>query len=488
VLAADNTAQLCSRCYRDQRDQLRTPPAQLSDAFFETAEFRAAFDSQHIGKVLRAYRNHPRHLQLYGKALNQELLGRWLGLTQAQVSKLENGKPEQNLEVLRSYATILHLPRHMLWFLFPGDNGFERSEENPVRPVQEWRAPSFELSPARNGGDFAVRLVMLAASESTNFGLRHQVSEVHASTMEQIEEEVRRLSVDFISDDPFNTFIRSRQLRNDIFTLLEQRVFPKQEQQLYGFAARTCGYLAGASSDFYGRYDAAADHIRAARRFADVAGFAELRAWVLGLQSGVLFWHGDFARAASLAERSLELAVTRSGVMRATSMRARALARLGNIDELHSVIYASESSSFDNRSDEENGMILFSETNHLRCIGTANLWAGESQKAQEQLTHALRSYLAEVPANFATIATIRADIATSFLNQRDVEGAAEALTPLLEVEPGLRLEGAMRRMRSLRATLEAPAYSSSSAARGLQDQIDSFLSTSASSRIELMEE
>src|SRR5207248_7791129 len=100
VLAVDNTARLCSRCHREQRDQLRTPPVELTNGFFDTDEFRAAFESHHIGKVFKAYRNHPRHLQLLGKALNQELLGRWLGVTQAQVSKLENGKPEQNLETL----------------------------------------------------------------------------------------------------------------------------------------------------------------------------------------------------------------------------------------------------------------------------------------------------------------------------------------------------------------------------------------------------
>lgn len=121
ALAADNTAQLCSRCHREQRDQLRTPPIQRNE-FFETAEFRAAFESQHIGKVFKAYRNHPRHLLLFGKALNQELLGRWLGLTQSQVSKLESGKPELNLDTLRTYARILHLPQHLLWFDFPGQS------------------------------------------------------------------------------------------------------------------------------------------------------------------------------------------------------------------------------------------------------------------------------------------------------------------------------------------------------------------------------
>lgn len=121
TLAADNTAHLCSRCHRDRRDQLGAPPVQ-PPGFFDTDEFRAAFASQHIGKVLRAYRNHSRHLHMLGRALNQEILGRWLGLTQAQVSKLENGKPEQNLDILRHYAKVLHLPQHMLWFDFPGQS------------------------------------------------------------------------------------------------------------------------------------------------------------------------------------------------------------------------------------------------------------------------------------------------------------------------------------------------------------------------------
>lgn len=140
VLAADNIARLCSRCHREQRDQFRTPPARLRDEFFETDEFRAAFESQHIGRVFKAYRNHPRHLRLFGRALNQELLGRWLGLSQAQVSKLENGKPEQHLETLRNYATILRLPQHLLWFDLPGQSRLKsppasRDTDNLIIPV-----------------------------------------------------------------------------------------------------------------------------------------------------------------------------------------------------------------------------------------------------------------------------------------------------------------------------------------------------------------
>jgi hypothetical protein len=51
-----------------------------------------------------------------------------VGLTQAQVSKLENGKPELNLETLLHYAKVLHPPQHMVWFDFPG-----RSRLRPPR-------------------------------------------------------------------------------------------------------------------------------------------------------------------------------------------------------------------------------------------------------------------------------------------------------------------------------------------------------------------
>ncbi|SES27359.1 helix-turn-helix domain-containing protein [Actinokineospora terrae] len=126
ALAAANTGRLCIKCHREHYDQLDKPPVDLGEDFFDTDEFRAAFESQHIGKVFRAYRYHMRHLWLFGKALNQELLGRWLGLTQAQISKLEKGKPEQNLETLRYYARTLHLPQHLLWFDLSTQSRIER--------------------------------------------------------------------------------------------------------------------------------------------------------------------------------------------------------------------------------------------------------------------------------------------------------------------------------------------------------------------------
>jgi hypothetical protein len=55
MLAADNTARLCSKCHRDQRDSLHAPPAHLRDEFCRMMS--AAADSsalQHFDQLLAA--------------------------------------------------------------------------------------------------------------------------------------------------------------------------------------------------------------------------------------------------------------------------------------------------------------------------------------------------------------------------------------------------------------------------------------------------
>jgi len=124
ALAWDNTGNLCSSCLREQRDQLRTPPTHLPDDFWDTDDFKAAFKAQDIGKVLKVYRNHPRHRKIYGRAISQSTLGRWLNLEQSKISRLEGGAPEPNTYLVREYAQKLHIPQRLLWILPEGESFF----------------------------------------------------------------------------------------------------------------------------------------------------------------------------------------------------------------------------------------------------------------------------------------------------------------------------------------------------------------------------
>ncbi len=115
-LAADNSEDQCARCQRAARDKLIVPP-QVPAEFWQAERFQQAFDAQHIGWISRAYRTHPHHYAVYGTSgISQTLLGQWLGLSQAQISRIETGAPIRHLDALQHWVRVLRIPAESLWF------------------------------------------------------------------------------------------------------------------------------------------------------------------------------------------------------------------------------------------------------------------------------------------------------------------------------------------------------------------------------------
>jgi tetratricopeptide (TPR) repeat protein len=294
VLAADNTARLCSRCYREERDQLRTPPTQLRDGFFETDEFRAAFESQHIGKVFRAYRNHPRHLELFGKALNQELLGRWLGLTQAQVSKLEKGRAEQNLEALRTYAEALHLPQRLLWFDLPGQSRFGSGADS-LNPDHEQKITDTVVRPLVFGDTVGTEMADLA--------LAMQPSSVSAELLDHVQRTVARIHTNFAKVAPTELL----PVVNDHLRWTTDRLKLGQTVTHRRHLCSIVGHLAGQRAWLMfdlRRIDEAVSWYRIAINAAHEAEEDSLSAWLLGGWSVIAFDEGNAREAVALLHRA----------------------------------------------------------------------------------------------------------------------------------------------------------------------------------------
>jgi len=87
-LARDNRSGRCSPC---SLQQVRASSAPTKpDEFWQRASLRDALGARHFGQVLYAYRHEHR------PALTQAKIGRWLGLTQGQVSRLERGEQPTN--------------------------------------------------------------------------------------------------------------------------------------------------------------------------------------------------------------------------------------------------------------------------------------------------------------------------------------------------------------------------------------------------------
>jgi hypothetical protein len=113
-LAADNPGRHCGPC---QRAQDQSAPPTLPAGFWDTDQIREALASWHIGRVIHAYRTHPHHPQI----LTQELVASWLGLTQAQLSRIENGRAPEELSKLIHFSRTLGIPADLLWFDRPGE-------------------------------------------------------------------------------------------------------------------------------------------------------------------------------------------------------------------------------------------------------------------------------------------------------------------------------------------------------------------------------
>lgn len=315
-LAADNTARLCGRCHRDLRDQLGTPPVHLRDEFFQTDDFIAAFESQHIGRVLKAYRNHPRYLNLLGKALNQEVIGRWLGLTQAQVSKLENGKPEHNLETLRNYAQVLRLPQHMLWFDIPGHSRF-------TSPM----AASVTTVPQADPEDVADVLARV-----------RKLTRVGRDELDCLELSVDDFVDRYESDGPVRLAPLLVDQRRGLESAIDDCRSPSQRKRLFRVAGQVSGLLAYIAVN-RSRYVLARAYCSEA---AHLGGFSEdrdLLAWVKGTESFCEYYAGNYREAVDLARAGLEVAG--SGPQRVRLLingEARALGKLGDAAGVHAAV------------------------------------------------------------------------------------------------------------------------------------------------------
>src|SRR5262245_45830844 len=118
-LSRHSSEPLCALCQQKARETKSRSP-DVPPEFWESGPLAAAFAAQHMGHVCRAYRAHPLHAALHGPhGIPQATVAAWLGMTQAQVSRIENGPPIRNLDALVHWAVTLQIPEPHLWFDLP---------------------------------------------------------------------------------------------------------------------------------------------------------------------------------------------------------------------------------------------------------------------------------------------------------------------------------------------------------------------------------
>ncbi|MET8014854.1 helix-turn-helix transcriptional regulator [Streptomyces sp. NPDC005271] len=323
--------------------------------------------------------------------------------------------------------------------------------------------------------------IMAAAYESSEHAGRAETSNVGPAALEGLHDQARRLARQLVSTDPLLLFPEMIRTRDRIYRILEGHQHPRQTRELYFLAAVTCCLLAEASQSF-GLRAAALEQTRAAWAYAELAGHDSIRAWCRSAQSWHAYRDGRPHEAVALARSGQGYARGNPAAQqRLHSMEGTALALMGDeaaavrafsaatddrtrirtrddfFDEVGGVFIADAAKQFQN---EANGMIVLGRAEDAaRCARTAiELY---SQKPPQQRDAALEP-------------SARVTLATAALLNGDIEMAANQLRPVLVLEPHMRCDTIVFKLREFSSHLRPYARRALARVSELQAEIEEF--------------
>jgi hypothetical protein len=293
------------------------------------------------------------------------------------------------------------------------------------------------------------QLVARSAERARAFLSVAEERNVGNETIDQLADDARRL-VRAYQVEPLEALLQDiSEVQARAFGFLEGRQRPKITRDLYLMAGVASGLMAKASHDLASPHEALT-HARAAYTCADNAEHDGLRAWTRGLQSLITYWSGrldESLRYARYGADSAKRSVGTSAVWLASN-EARVLAALGRSDEALRAIdraTAARESAQADELDELGGFCNFNRPRQLYYAADAMRWCGRdhAEETERLSVDALAAYenAKDDERAFGDEAGVRCALAVARIEQREVEGAAEALTDVFLLPASKRIYG-----------------------------------------------
>jgi hypothetical protein len=340
-----------------------------------------------------------------------------------------------------------------------GRNGPERTERPALAAI-----PLHQLTAA-------------IADESLDFGEWVGMSEVADATIEQYADQARRLARVFEYAMSLPLLLETRRLRDRVASRLRGHQRLAQARELYLIASQVCGLLAWMSGDV-GNYRAADTHAWTAWMCAEQADHDAARAWVRATQAKLAYWDGRFVESAELAEDGLNYASADSAHVFLALFRARALARTGHDSEaVQAMGLAAAKREAAAVADLLGGVWELTPARYHGLLAGTRLLLGEPADAVAEATQAIRLSQETPPGERHLYAEllVRTDQAQAHLQRSELDGAANALRPVLDLSADMRTEPILQQLTSLRSVLAVlPRFAGSGLALDLQDEIETY--------------
>ncbi|OLL89558.1 MULTISPECIES: XRE family transcriptional regulator [unclassified Pseudonocardia] len=300
-------------------------------------------------------------------------------------------------------------------------------------------------------------------------------------SMEQVVEGVRDLAMAYPARPLPEVLGHLVGAQSTIFDLLERPQRPSHGRQLYMLAGLVGGMLAKASHDL-GDPSAALTQSRTAFLCAEQADHHGLRAWISGLQSLVSYWANRPHESIRYAQRGAEWAAqagSTSQVWLAVS-EARAWGQLGNVEQVReSLTRADEawSSVRPDDLDELGGLATFTRSRQLYYAADAWAWLPGGSEAESWSSQAVEAYRNTSAPDwaFGDAAGASTDLAIARIGRGELDGAREAVAPVLTLPVEQRIGGIIKSAQRVHNALVTSTLAADSV--DLQEALESFTRT-----------
>lgn len=323
------------------------------------------------------------------------------------------------------------------------------------------------------------RLLEAVARDSSSRAGAVGLTNIGTGAVEQMHADVRRISVDYVTEPALQVFARMVETSDAIEDLLQGHQRPSQTADLTLLAGAVECMLSAATLDL-GDPRSAEDHARAAFVYGETIGHPELRAWARAFESCAARHGGRLHQSYALARAGQ--AYVRGGdvLARLYDLEARAGAVLGEPGAVDRSQMAFEVRLQGGSSDMGTGLGGEFGVSNARLAygaGASRLAAGDWETARQMSALALQQYEAHPPEDrsYGCIALARINLATAHLQDGEIGGATAALAGVLDMPSGQQLSLYGEGLATIAGLLAEPSRAGREAA-ALTERIETFRS------------
>jgi tetratricopeptide (TPR) repeat protein len=354
---------------------------------------------------------------------------------------------------------------------------------NPAAPrLPESPAVAYRGTYTPDMGGFTVeREVLMAAYESSDYAEQTGRPGLGDSTVEQLRADVVRLARLSDTGEPFAAFLDMRRVRDRIHRLLDRRLWPREQTDLY-FLLGCLNGLMGITANRLGYPDAAEELERAAWAYANAIDHRPLMARLRCELATVAYFRGRFEQSRDLALNGLQyLSIGQEGAHLHVT-HARAAARIGDAEAARQAVRDAHEARARNYTDdllEIGGEYAISEATHYGRAGEAlTSAAGAERDAAVELERAIVLY-DEGPRQgedhwFAGKPLAGINLAIVQLRAGALDASTAALQSAFMLPAAQRIADLTIGFAVVREELAAPVFRGSGQARELGERIEEF--------------